>query len=106
MNLRSKFSLVADYAPETIITSRELESIINKSGMYLPDNIIEQKFGVKERRFAGDDIQASDLAAGAALKILDQTDKDTIDCLIFASGSSDLIEPATSNIVQSKLKLS
>ena len=106
MNLRSKFSLVANYAPETIITSRELESIINKSGMYLPDNIIEQKFGVKERRFAGDDIQASDLAAGAALKILNQTDKDTIDCLIFASGSSDLIEPATANIVQSKLKLS
>jgi len=105
MKLRAKISLIANYSPETIISSEEIETTINKIGNFLPKNIIEQKFGVKERRFARKDIQASDLAVGAALKIIKQIDKSTIDCLIFASGSSDLIEPATANIVQSKLNL-
>ena len=103
---RSKISFVSDYSPELVLTSKEIEDKVNKTGKFLPENIIEQKFGVRERRFAGPGSESSDLAVSAALKILEQTDKDTIDCLIFASGSSDLIEPATSNIIQSKLKLS
>lgn len=105
MITRSKISEVAGYAPDKIITSVEVEKIINSSGNFLPSGIIEQKFGVKERRFASLEEQASDLAVKAALNLFKKTDPSNIDCLIFASGSSDLIEPATANIIQSKLKL-
>jgi 3-oxoacyl-[acyl-carrier-protein] synthase-3 len=62
-------------------------------------------FGVKERRYADAKTQVSDLAANAARKIVDKYGKDHFDCLIFASACSDLIEPATANIVQDKLGL-
>lgn len=106
MTGRSKISLISGYAPLKIVPSYEIENTINQDSRYLPTGIIEQKFGVKERRFSENDQQSSDLAVEAAKKILDKTNKADIDCLIFASGSSDLIEPATSNIIQSKLNLS
>lgn len=103
--IRSKISFVSGYTPDNIVTSEEVEKMINKSDKLLPEKLIEQKFGVKQRRFAEKSVQSSDLASNAGLKILEQIDKSTIDCLIFASGSSDLIEPATASIIQSKLKL-
>ncbi len=103
--IRSRIAHIAGYAPKKIVLSSEIEDTINKNSFLLPKGIIEQKFGVKERRFCETNDQASDLAVSAALKILEKVDKETIDCLLFASGSSDLIEPATANIAQSKLKL-
>jgi acyl-CoA:acyl-CoA alkyltransferase len=97
---------VSYYAPGNIVTSREVERVVNSGRAFLPDNIIHKQFGVSERRFAGESVQASDLAVGAARKILERIDPRRIDCLIFAAGSSDLIEPATANIIQSKLGLS
>ncbi len=50
-------------------------------------------------------MQVSDIASEAAKKII-AANKDTIiDLLIFAAASSDLIEPATANIIQAKLGL-
>src|ERR1043165_1397847 len=106
MRLRGKIEHIACYAPERVVTSRDVESIVNRSGPYLPPDIIHQKFGVASRRYADQEIQASDLAVAAAQKILAKTGTKLIDCLIFAAGSSDLIEPATANIIQSKLRLS
>jgi acyl-CoA:acyl-CoA alkyltransferase len=103
--IRSRIAKVAGFTTGAIVTSSALEEIINQNTHYLPKGIIELKFGVKERIFAGKDIQASDLAVGAATQILKEIDPKSIDLLIFAAGSSDLIEPATSNIIQSKLKL-
>jgi 3-oxoacyl-[acyl-carrier-protein] synthase III len=50
-------------------------------------------------------MQVSDLGANAARSVVEKHGADTIDCMIFASASSDLIEPATANIVQEKLGL-
>jgi 3-oxoacyl-[acyl-carrier-protein] synthase-3 len=103
--MRSTITKIANYKPTRIVTSAQIEDIVRNRGINIPRNIIEQKFGIRERRFADSDTQASDLAVGAATKIINQVDKTTVDCLIFAAGSSDLIEPATANIVQSKLGL-
>jgi 3-oxoacyl-[acyl-carrier-protein] synthase-3 len=99
----SKISAIAGYAPERIVLNREIENIVNEKDELLGCGSIERLFGVKERRFAKCGEQVSDLATSAAKQILAAIDPSTIDCLIFAAASSDLIEPATANIIQSKL---
>ncbi len=103
--IRSKITKVSGFITGNIVTSKELEGIINKKEFHLYNGFIESKFGIKQRFFAGNNVQASDLAVGAGIKIVDSIAAGSIDCLIFAAGSSDLIEPATANIIQSKLNL-
>lgn len=101
----SKISRIAGYAPERIVLNREIEDLVNEKEQLIGSGSIERLFGVKERRYARCGEQVSDLAVQAASQILADMDPDTIDCLIFAAASSDLIEPATANIIQSKLGL-
>ena len=103
--MRAFISDIGIFLPERIVSSAELESIVNKKGQLLPPGSIERLFGVRERRYADADIQVSDLGANAAMNIVKKHGADTIDCMIFASASQDLIEPATANIVQEKLGL-
>jgi 3-oxoacyl-(acyl-carrier-protein) synthase III len=93
------------HLPERIVSSSELEQVINQGQPIIPEGSIERLFGVRERRFAAEQIQASDLAANAAREMLGNHNFDDVDCLIFASACGDLIEPATANIVQAKLGL-
>ncbi|MEO6328563.1 MAG: ketoacyl-ACP synthase III [Ginsengibacter sp.] len=102
----SMISAIAGYAPSKIVCNNEIENRVNKHHEFLSPGSIERLFGVRKRRFAAEDEQVSDLAVAAANKILVNTDPATIDCLIFAAASSDLIEPATANIIQHKLSLS
>jgi len=102
---RSYIKEIATYVPERRVSNSELIALIDTDKNYLSDGTLEKLFGIKERRFAKKDEQVSDLAVGAAKQILDKVDKNEIDFLIFAAACSDLIEPATSNIVQSKLGL-
>lgn len=97
---------VAAHLPENIIYNHQVEERINyNSSVIKRNNILEKLFGSKTRRFAADEIQVSDLACEAAKKILQKHTDTPIDLLIFAAASSDLIEPATANIVQYKLGL-
>ena len=101
----SMITAVAAYAPSRVITNAEMECRVNKKEELLCAGSIERLFGVKERRFAEPGEQVSDLAVAAANKVLERTDRESIDCLLFASACSDLIEPATANIIQAKLGL-
>lgn len=93
------------FLPERIVSSLELEDLVNKRAKLLPAGSIERLFGVRERRYADSDMQASDLAVNAAKNLVEKHGAETIDCMIFASASSDLFEPATANIAQAKLGL-
>jgi len=103
--LRPYISDIEVYLPERIVTSSELETIINKGGKLLDTGSLERLFGVRERRYADPSVQVSDLGANAARNMVQKHGVREIDCLIFASACSDLIEPATANIVHSKLGL-
>ncbi len=100
---------LASVLPEKSLKSVELEKIIiqNSPDISFPEGIIEILTGVKQRRVAAEGINASDLATEAARKALNAANLDSkgIDCLIFASAGSDIMEPATANIVQENLKL-
>ena len=105
MNRRGKITAISGYAPDKVVCNGCIESRVNEKQPLLPGGVIERMFGVKQRRFAAPDEQVSDLAVAAALPILQKTDRSQIDFMIFAAASSDLIEPATANIIQSKLQL-
>jgi 3-oxoacyl-[acyl-carrier-protein] synthase III len=98
---------VAAYLPPTERTSAEVEALIraHSPGFEVPHGIVEATTGVKTRRVAPDGVEASDLAAGAAVRVLRQTGTapDDVDLVIFASASQDLFEPATANILQEKI---
>jgi 3-oxoacyl-[acyl-carrier-protein] synthase-3 len=103
--LSAYISDIGIFLPEKIVSSCELEAIINKNGKLLPSGSIERLFGVKERRYADNDMQASDLGVQAAISVVEKHGAASIDCMIFASASSDLAEPATANIAHAKLGL-
>lgn len=64
--------------------------------------------GVEERRFADEDMCASDLCEKSALQIFEETDikREDIDALFFISQTPDYKIPGTSVILQDKLGLS
>ncbi len=103
--MRPYISDIGIYLPERIVTSSELENIVNKKRKLLAEGSVERLFGVRERRYANDHVQVSDLGANAARNMVEKHGAGEIDCMIFASACSDLIEPATANIVHAKLGL-
>jgi len=76
--LRVGIADIAIYLPEKIESA---EKIAEKTG--IPRRVIEEKFGIRERRIAARDEHASDLAVKAARAILQKTDPDEIDALIY-----------------------
>lgn len=64
--------------------------------------------GIKRRRLASHSVTTSDLCFSASVKLLGELkwNPEDIDCLIFVSQTPDYILPATSCILQNRLKLS
>lgn len=92
--------------PSRRVSSAEVEDrVALTTGFRMPLGVVQAASGVVERRYAARGTASSDLASAAAEKALSSAGLklDDIDCLIFASASHDITEPATSNIVQAKL---
>ena len=68
---------------------------------------VVDKVGIRERRFADDKTCASDLCFAAAEKLLRdmEVDKNEIDLLVFVSQTPDYRMPATSLLLQNRLRL-
>lgn len=98
---------VAAAFPPRRVDGGEVERMIrsHSPGVRLPAGVVALVSGVRERRYAGEGIYASDLAAEAGRAVLLQTGTpaSAVDLLIFAAASQDLAEPATANIVQEKV---
>ena len=96
---------VGSYLPEKVMTNKELEELVGFKKHGIKSGMIEMIYGVKERRYAALDQQASDLAAYAAQEALCKAGiaADDIDMLIFSAVTQDVAEPATAHIVQDKI---
>lgn len=94
------------YLPEDIVYNYQIEDKIVLQNASMEHGILEKLFGSNMRRFAPRTLQVSDIACEAANHLVNTENADSIDLLIFAAASSDLIEPATANIIQKKLGLS
>ncbi len=88
--------------PPRVVENSEFEA---QFGSGVAD--VTKMTGVQTRRWADDDVTASDLCLAAAHKLIDQLgwEADTIDALIFISQTPDYRLPATACVMQAKLGL-
>jgi acyl-CoA:acyl-CoA alkyltransferase len=98
---------VSAYLPDTVMTSTEAEAKLAASGSgHRPrPGSIEKLTGIRRRHVAGDTQYASDLAVAAATELLTRlgVESGTLDLIVFAAASHDILEPATSHVVAAKL---
>jgi 3-oxoacyl-[acyl-carrier-protein] synthase-3 len=91
---------VAHYVPERRVTNHDLEELIETT-----DEWIVERTGIRERRLVESGVATSDLAAGAARKVLEQRGMaaDAIDLIIVATVTPDMFFPSTACVLQEKL---
>jgi 3-oxoacyl-[acyl-carrier-protein] synthase III len=98
---------IASVLPPRVVSSREVEETIasHSADVKIPRNIVQLMTGIKTRHYVEDNVNTSDLAAEAARRVLGKTGTafSEVDLLIFASAGQDLVEPATSHIIQDKI---
>ncbi|ARJ05662.1 3-oxoacyl-ACP synthase [Cnuibacter physcomitrellae] len=101
---RSAVVACATHLPATLRTTAETEDRLRADNprLTLPTGLLRRITGVESVHVAEPGTQASDLAVAAARQALRESPGD-VDLLVFASGSQDLIEPATSHIVAERL---
>src|SRR4030066_1614637 len=88
------------FLPERILTNFDLEKIFNTDGEW-----IYKRTGIKERRIAAPNVNASDLAKEASLKAMEMagiTAKD-LDLIIMTTMTPDTCCPAGANWLEAKL---
>ena len=103
---RSRVSGLGVYLPVDTRSTAQTELALRESNpnLMLATGMIGRLTGVRSVHLRPEGWQTSDLAVAAAVDALADS-PGPIDLLIFASASQDLIEPATSHIVASKLGL-
>jgi 3-oxoacyl-[acyl-carrier-protein] synthase-3 len=93
--------------PERVVDNEELVQMVKAppSIKRRLSAVIKRITGVETRRYAEKGTSPSDLAVSACRQALEMAgiDATDIDTLIFASTDMDTLEPATANIVQTKL---
>jgi 3-oxoacyl-[acyl-carrier-protein] synthase III len=88
------------FLPERILSNRDLEKVLDTN-----DEWIYKRTGIKERRIAAPEVNASDLAKEASLRAMDMagiTAKD-IDLIIMTTMTPDTCCPAGANWLEAKL---
>ena len=89
------------YVPDTIVTNKYLETIIDTNSAWIFDNL-----GINERRIVSENQATSDLAYQAGNNAINKAglSVDDIDLIIVATATPDRLAPSTAAIVQDKLK--
>ena len=97
---RARIIGIGAYAPQRILTNRELEEMVDTS-----DEWIVQRTGIRERRIVDEGEGPSDLAIRAARQAMDraQVGPDEIDFIVVGTTAGDMHFPTTANLVQHKL---
>jgi len=88
------------YVPERVLSNHDLEKILETN-----DEWIFKRTGIKERRIAAPDVNASDLAKEAALGAMEMAGisvKD-LDLIITGTNSPDMFFPCTGCFIQAKI---
>ncbi|MBI4536242.1 MAG: 3-oxoacyl-ACP synthase, partial [Ignavibacteriae bacterium] len=97
---RATITAVGHYVPEKILSNADLEKMVDTT-----DEWIISRTGIRERRIAEKGVPTSELAVQAAKRALENAEliPKSIDLIIVATISPDMIFPATACIVQHKL---
>ncbi|GGI38869.1 beta-ketoacyl-ACP synthase III [Mammaliicoccus stepanovicii] len=90
------------YYPERVVKNEYFESYLDTS-----DEWIKKMTGIKERRYAAEDQDTSDLAYEASVKAIEDSglDKDEIEMIIVATSTGDKPFPTVATLLQKRLGL-
>ncbi|MFO0725611.1 MAG: beta-ketoacyl-ACP synthase III [Myxococcota bacterium] len=100
MTIRTKILGTGHYVPERVVTNKDLEKLMDTT-----DEWIQQRTGIKERRWIEKDTGASELALPACQKALERaglTAKD-VDAIVFATLSPDYNFPGSACLLNTQL---
>jgi 3-oxoacyl-[acyl-carrier-protein] synthase III len=98
--IHAAITAVNAYAPDYILTNKELESIVDTN-----DEWITSRTGIKERRILKGNFGTSDMAVFAVKGLLEKRgiSASEIDLIIFCTTTPDMLFPASANILAEKI---
>lgn len=99
--IHAAITAVHGYAPDYIMTNKELETIVETS-----DEWITSRTGIKERRILkGEGLGTSDMAVHAVNGLLEKRGitAEEIDLIIFCTTTPDFVFPASANLLADKI---
>ena len=104
----SRITGTGSYLPPDRITNDQLAARLAESGVETSDAWIFARTGIRARHFASADVASSDLGIEAARRALDAAGlaPASIDLIIVATSTPDMVFPSVACIVQNKLGIS
>ena len=101
----SRITGTGSFLPPRRLTNDDLAAQLAKDGIETSDDWIAERTGIRARHFAAPDVGSSDLAFEAATRALQAADCDaaSLDLIIVATSTPDMVFPSTACLVQQKL---
>ena len=101
----SRITGTGSFLPPNRVSNEALAEQLGRDGIETSDQWIVDRTGIKARHFAAADVTSSDLAFEAAKRALAAADVDaaSIDLIIVATSTPDMVFPSTACLVQQKL---
>ena len=97
---KATITAVSHYVPEGRLTNADLEKIVDTDDKWIMD-----RTGIRERRIVSKGTPTSELAAEAAIRVLDNrgVSADEIDLIIVATVTPDMLFPSTACVLQERI---
>lgn len=101
----SRITGTGSFLPPRRLTNDDLAAQLAADGIETSDQWIVERTGIRARHFADPNVGSSDLAFEAARRALEAADVDagSIDLIIVATSTPDMVFPSTACMVQQKL---
>ena len=101
----SRITGTGSFLPPRRLTNDALAAQLALDGIETSDQWIVERTGIRARHFAAPDVGSSDLAVEAARRALEAADVDaaSIDLIIVATSTPDMVFPSVACLVQQKL---
>ncbi len=101
----SRITGTGSYLPPNRLTNDDLAAQLAKDGIETSDQWIVERTGIRARHFAAPEVCCSDLALIATQRALEAADCDaaSIDLIIVATSTPDMVFPSTACLLQQKL---
>ncbi|MBW8829342.1 MAG: ketoacyl-ACP synthase III [Burkholderiales bacterium] len=103
----SRITGTGSFLPPNRLTNQDLADRLAADGIETSDEWIVERTGIRARHFAAADVAASDLALEAAKRALEaaKLEASSIDLIIVATSTPDMVFPSVACLVQQKLEV-
>lgn len=106
--LHSRVAGTGSFLPPQRVTNDELAQRLSRDGIDTSDEWIAARTGIRARHFAAPDVTAGDLGLSAARHAIEAAGctPESIDLIIVATSTPDMIFPSTACLIQARLGIS